>query len=277
VNFVKRIWNLKIKKISSQIVAITEKELRIRFRWRYNGIQPILLPLLNILMPLITMGFIFSNSPDVGYWNAQNYGVFIILGFEIGQLKSVMDNIPMIIMREKNTRNLAGLMIAPINHLTMLFGFMVSTLLVSSIPIGIFLVISWFLYPCSAFTLLTILVIFFLLSIIFMASGMILCAFVMAKESLYGVLTLGTYFLFWLSAMNYPLQIFPIILQFFIKLNPFYYFFDLIRLTWIENSLIVTITAQWLNVVLLVGFAIGLPFIALYFFEFIFKKYGIQF
>jgi ABC-type polysaccharide/polyol phosphate export permease len=211
----------------------------------------------------------------VGYWTSLNYGLFIIIGFQIGLLKNVVDGIPSVFAREKGSRNLANMMIAPINHLTLLFGIMLSRLVFISIPFCAFLIAAWFLYPCSAITLAAVGLTFFAVSIIFMEFGTILGVFAMSSESVWKVLDIGVYFLFWLSAVNYPVEIFPVIVQSVIKLNPLYYFFDLIRYIWIENNILLTISAHWLDVLLLAIFTVILPFLAYGFFEKIFQKYGI--
>ena len=222
------------------------------------------------------MNFVFGSFLNVGYWNGLNFGLFVIMGYQMGLLKGVIDSIPNSLYSEKVLRTLPAIMIAPIHRFTLLSGLMVSKLVLISIPFCLFLVVALFIYPCSFLTFVVIIIIFLLMAIIFMGIGAILGVFTMSNENIWRLLELGLYFLFWLSALNYPIEIFPDILQFFIKLNPLYYFFDILHFTWIENNVVYTIMAHPFHVGLLLSCALLIPLVGIYIFDKVFKKYGIE-
>jgi len=80
---------------------------------------------------------------------------------------------------------------------------------------------------------------------------------------------------FWASCVTYPFELFPEIFQFVIQLNPFYYMFDFLRFTWIENNILLTISSHLLAFIVMVISAIVLPCMGVVVFNVVFKKYGI--
>ena len=84
--------------------------------------------------------------------------------------------------------------------------------------------------------------------------------------------------LFWASCVSYPLQIFPEFFRNIFVLNPFYYFFDLIRIIWL-TGVDPSLAFNYFNPfhIIIVGvFSITLPIIAVYLFNTIYKKFGIS-
>ena len=63
-----------LKENLSQISAITEKNLKLAFRFKFKVIITYITPILSILMPLIIMGEIFTFQSSFGPWNAENFG-----------------------------------------------------------------------------------------------------------------------------------------------------------------------------------------------------------
>ena len=90
-------------------------------------------------------------------------------------------------------------------------------------------------------------------------------------------LAAGISFISILSCLFYPIDIFPENIRFIILLNPLYYYFDLIRLTWwvgIDESVSSYITMNHILVVSI--FTIITPLIASVYFDRIISKYGIR-
>ena len=77
---------------------------------------------------------------------------------------------------------------------------------------------------------------------------------------------------FWLSCITYPYDIFPSLIQTFINLNPLYYIFDILRLTWLENNVIITISTHFSHFCVLLSLVIIIPLVGVYIFNLIYDK-----
>ena len=80
---------------------------------------------------------------------------------------------------------------------------------------------------------------------------------------------------FWLSCLTYPFEIFPGIIQQIINLNPLYHIFNILRMTWIENNIIFSISSHPLEYLILFSTVLIFPIISIYVFKKIYKKFGI--
>ena len=71
--------NLKsnIRRIALKVIAITEKDTFMLFRFKYGVILSFITPIISILIPIFVFGKIFEFSTQFGPWNAENYIVFI--------------------------------------------------------------------------------------------------------------------------------------------------------------------------------------------------------
>ncbi len=234
------------------------------------------MPLIQILMPLIIMGFVFVSIGNVGYWNDSNYALFLIMGYQVTLVHGIINSIPSSFKTEKEWRTISGLIIAPLHRFVVLFGMLVSKLILIAAPFVILLVIGLIIYPISFLTFAAILATYFFISLIFMGIGTILGVFAISKESLWKLSESGLSFLFMLSGLIYPVEIFPDIFQFFIKLNPMYYFFDFLRLLWIENDILLSISTHWFHVSILLICCVIIPLIAIYMFDKIYARFGIE-
>ena len=258
-----------------QILAITEKEVKLQLRFKITVILSFITPIVAILMPLIVMGQFFSYNVKFGPWNDTNYSVFVILTYNLVLLKQIIGTFPQQFNREKFWETLPALIIAPFNRINLLLGTFVSHLIIIFIPFTVFFILCWILYPIGIFTILIIIIIFFLISLIFSGIGLILGIFVIANENIYHFLSFSLTFIFWFSCISYPFELFPNIIQSIIELNPLYYIFDILRLTWIDNNIIQTFLLYPYNFLILIACAIAFPSIGVIFFNKIYKKYGI--
>jgi len=259
----------------SQILALTEKNIKLNTRFKVNLIVSFITPIISILMPLIVFGKLFEFSSNLGPWNEANFLVFTFIAYIINLLAGIISEFPLHFIREKYWKTLPVLIIGPLNRFNLLFGIFLSRLVVIAIPVSIFFILGYIYYPISFLTVLAIIGIFFLLSLIFSGIGLIMGIFAISHENIWKVLAFGMSLLFWASCLTYPFEIFPGIVQNFIELNPLYYIFDVIRLIWLENDIIITFTTYPFHFIILFLITLLIPLIAVYIFNKVFKKYGI--
>ncbi len=268
-----------VKRNIKQTSALIERNLNFELRFKLVLFTSFLNPFIQILMPLIIFGTIFSISEDYsfGYWAGENYLLFLLLAFCVQFLRRIVENFRQLFFREKFWKTLQALMVAPINRYVLLFGILISEMILLSIPFIIFLIITLVIFPISILNLLIVLLLFFCLAIFFGSLGLIVGVLVITKEGVYRIFKLGLTFLYWLSCVSYPLQIFPEMIQNVILLNPLYYFIDLIRIVWmmgIDYNLAISFLSP-LHIIIVTTFTILLPIISVVLFNVFYKKFGI--
>ncbi|MHA1374801.1 MAG: ABC transporter permease [Promethearchaeota archaeon] len=269
-----------LKRSLKQTMALVERNIYFEIRFKGLLITRFFGPIIQILMPLIIFGVIFNLREDYqfGYWNGENYILFMLIAFCIQFLRQIIDNFRQLFLREKYWKSLQALLIAPINRYVLLFGFLISEMILISIAFLAFFIIAAILFSINIFTLLLVILLFLCSAIIFGSIGLIVGVLIITKEGILGVFTLGLRIIFWLSCFSYPLQVFPEIVQFFILLNPLYYIIDIIRLTWlmgIDAPLALTFITPT-HIIILVLFTVFLPIISVYLFNKFYDRFGIS-
>lgn len=268
-----------VRRNITQTTALIERNIFFEMRFKLVLFTSFLNPFIRILMPLIIFGAIFSISEgfSFGYWTGENYVLFLLIAFCVQFLRRIVENFRQLFFREKFWKTLQALMVAPINRYVLLFGILISEMILISIPFIFFLIFALILFPISILNLLIVLVLFFCLSIFFGSLGLIVAVLVVTKEGIYRIFKLGLTFLFWLSCISYPLQLFPEIIQNVILLNPLYYFIDLIRLVWImgiDYNLAISFLSP-LHIFIVAIFTVLLPILSVALFNIFYKKFGI--
>ena len=268
-----------VRRNITQTTALIERNIFFEMRFKLVLFTSFLNPFIRILMPMIIFGAIFSISEDYsfGYWSGENYVLFLLIAFCVQFLRRIVENFRQLFFREKFWKTLQALMVAPINRYVLLFGILISEMILISIPFIFFLIFALILFPISILNLLIVLVLFFCLSIFFGSLGLIVAVLVVTKEGIYRIFKLGLTFLFWLSCISYPLQLFPEIIQNVILLNPLYYFIDLIRLVWImgiDYNLAISFLSP-LHIFIVAIFTVLLPILSVALFNIFYKKFGI--
>jgi ABC-type polysaccharide/polyol phosphate export permease len=269
-----------LKRSLKQTMALVERNIFFETRFKLAFLTRFLTPIIQIFMPLIIFGAIFNIREDYqfGYWKSDNYMLFILIAFCIQFLRQIIDNFRLLFLREKYWKSLQALLVAPINRYALLFGFLISEMILISIAFSVFFIIAAILFPINIFYLLLVFLLFLCSAIIFGSIGLISGILIIAKEGILRVFTLGLKILFWLSCFSYPLQIFPEFLHFFILLNPLYYIIDILRLTWlmgIDANLALSFFTPT-HIIILVLSTIFLPIISVYLFNKFYDKYGIS-
>ncbi len=263
-----------------QIKALVERNIYLEIRFKTLIFTRYFTPFVQILMPLIIFNVIFTIREDYlfGYWTGLNFILFLFIAFCVQFLRKIVFNFSQLFNRERYWKTLQALMVAPINRYVLLFGFLIAEMILVSIPFIFFFIIAYIIFPINIFYLFLVILSFLSISILFGCLGLILGMLVITKEGLYSIFNLGLTFLFWLSCMSYPLQIFPEIVQSIILLNPVYYFIDIIRIFWLmglDYNLALTFLTP-IHIIVVVGSTIILPIFSVYLFNTFYDKFGIS-
>jgi len=269
-----------LKKNFKQINAIVERELAINIRFKTQLISRFLNPLAQILILFLIFGTFFSATKDykLGYWNANNYILFLYIAYTSQICLVFIGNYSTILIREKIWKTLQALMVAPIHRFNILLGILSSEWVLISVPFIFFIIIAYILFPITLLNLLLILLIFFCISIFFASLGLAIGVMAMSKEGMNKIANFFLKYLFWLSCITYPIAIFPEMIQVIIKFNPFFYFFDALRLIWLMD-IDYDLAMQYfsvIHIVVIVVFTIIPPIGSIIFFNFFYKKFGIS-
>ena len=264
-----------IKENLSQIIALTEKNIKLELRYKFGLIFTNITYIISVITPLIVLGNIFELRTTLGPWTSQNFYLYQIIAYNIMLLSGITNIFPSQFRMEKYWKTLPALIIGPFNRFNLLFGIFLSQLILISLPFIFVFIIGCIIYPISIYTIIFIIIIFFLIALIFSGIGLILGIFAISNENIWNFLQFSLLFIFWFSCITYPFEIFPPFLQVFIVLNPLYYIFDLLRLTWIQNIGFGMVLSLPIHLLCLICTAIVLPIIGVLVFNLIYKKYGI--
>lgn len=259
----------------SPIFTIAEKNMKVQLRFKFNLIYSIFSPFLAIFLSLIILWRFFDMGARFGRWDEMNYYIFLFIAYNIEILRKVIQDFPHDFLQEKYWKTLPALMIAPFNKLHLLFGIFFSHLIIIIIPFVIFFILTYLIIPISIFTIISIIVIYLLIDLIFSGIGLFLAVFAISKENYWRIFSIGIQIVFYISCITYPFEVFPNFIQIIIILNPFYYIFDILRIMWIDNNVLLTISNYPFNFTILIGTAIILPLISIYVFKLIYHKFGI--
>lgn len=259
----------------SRIFTIAEKNLKLQIRFKFNLVFSIVKPFLTIFLSLIVLSKFFELGTRFGRWDDVNYFVFIFLAYNIELLRKIIDELPGSFIYEKYWKTLPALIIAPFNKLHLLLGIFVSHLCIISIPFILIFILTYFVYPISFLTIIFVICFFLLIDLIFSGIGLFLAVFTISREGLWRFLSILINFVFWFSCITYPFEIFPEFIQRVIELNPLYYVFDILRNTWLDNNIVLTISNYPFHFVILISTVIIIPIIAIYVFKVVYNKFGI--
>ncbi len=226
-------------------------------------------------MPLIIMGRFFEFNVEFGSWNETNFLIYQFIAYQVVLLQKIIGEFPAQIRVEKFWNTVPILIIAPISRIYLLFGIFFSQLFLISIPFIIVFIIAYNYYPISLFTILFIIGLFLMVALIFSGVGMVLSVFAISNENIWTILNFGISIAFIVSCLTYPFNIFPDVIKTIINLNPLYYLFEVLRYSWIENDIFLTVITYPFHIIILILSAIVLPTIGVVIFNYIFKKFGI--
>ncbi|MHA1695863.1 MAG: ABC transporter permease [Candidatus Helarchaeota archaeon] len=259
----------------NQIYALAEKNIKLELRFKFRFIMSFINPIIGIIMPLIVMNSFVSYNVSFGPWNSNNFAVYQLLAYDIGIVSGIRNKYASDLNREKIWLTLHALIIAPFNRMNLLLGIFLSHLMLTALPFSLFLILCYIYYPISSFTLLAMLFLFFLLALFFSGIGLIIGTYAISNESIMNSINFIMGLFFYFSCILYPFQLFPESFQAIINLNPLYYIFDVIRLTWIEDNFLFSIFSHATDFLILIIGATAFPFLGVFIFDRVYKKRGI--
>ena len=267
---------IKILKYNlSKIIAITERNVKIKTRFKAPILISFIAPIFTIIVPIFIIGKFFEYNTEFGQWNATNYLIYQFVAIQIITIKAVMGELPNWLKMEKIRQTLPSLIVAPFNKFNLLIANILSYFVYNSLPIVITFILCYIYYPISLLTVCFLFFLYILITLGFGGIGMILGIFVISNENFltYANFCIGILIMF--SCITFPYQIFPDVIQTFVNSNPFYYIFDVARVAWVEDNILTTLTNHPVHFLILIPFAIIPPIIGIPIFNIIYKKYGI--
>lgn len=259
----------------SRIFTIVEKNVKIQLRFKFNLINSMIAPFMLILLSLIVLWRFFEMGARFGQWDDTNYYIFLFIAYNTELLRKVIQDFPTEFRQEKFWKTLPALMIAPLNRIHLLFGIFFSHLIIIAIPFVIFFILAYLISPISIFTIIFIIFIYLLIDLIFSGIGLFIAVFAISEENYWRIFSIIFQIIFYISCITYPFDMFPFPIQRIILLNPFYYIFDILRITWIDNNILITISNFPFHFIILMSTAIIIPLISTYLFKVIYHKFGI--
>ena len=269
---------IKLKTIKdnfSQILALTEKNVKLALRYKIGLALGYINQVIAIFMPLIIMQNIFDFRNTIGFWTAGNFILYQFIAHNISHMSGITGRFPGQFRAEKFWKTLPALIVGPFNRFNLLFGIFFSHMVMIAIPFSIFFIWGIIIEPISIPTILFIISLYLLIALIFSGIGLILGIFAISNENIWQVLSFLLMFIFWFSCISYPFELFPKFIQDIIDLNPFYYIFDFLRITCIQNNVLMTISNYPFHFITLIATSIILPFIGVFSFNLVYKKFGI--
>ncbi len=266
-----------IKRYYRQLLAFIEKNILLSLRIKSDFFLRMLNPFISLLLLFFIYNLLFRQGLTIGYWNHDNYALFLLISISLQFTLSIRSRYNTLFIREKYWKTLSATMVAPVNRFTLLAGVIVSELVINSIPLIALFVITLILYPISILFIFFFLLVYFLIYLTFASIGLFMSAFSISNEKIVPYIRLIMRFVMLFSCVSYPKEILPSEFSYFVLINPFYYFFDLLRLMWyigIDFDLAVSYITP-VHLILIILLPILFTIIALYVFDSVYKKYGI--
>ncbi|MFX1393680.1 MAG: ABC transporter permease [Promethearchaeota archaeon] len=268
----------KIKKNISQTKALVIKDLKLRSRYLVKFLLLIVIPFTNFILPLLVFNKIFDEigEESFGIWTPENYIIFILTGVMIVIVLDLISLYGNSFLREKYWKTLPGLFMSPVNTYNILLSKLVAELIAFLIPLSLVFIICFLIVKASILTILFTLI-FYLAACLFIASvGLAIGSFRLSTEGQFKLFFFFIKFFLIFSCYKYPVQFFPEELQVFVYFNPFYYFWESIRVILIlgfENVIFNSRYTIYFAIVIILTI-IG-PILSVLLFKFVYKKYGI--
>ena len=269
---------LHLKENFYQIEALVIKDLKLQSRFKFKFLFTVVAPFTTFLVPLLVFRTLFQaiGSESFGIWNPENYILFILTGIFITMLIRLLPAYGKSLLKEKYWKTLPGLFMCPMNIYNLLISKLISELVVFIIPLIVLTAFCFIIAEASLITIIFVIIIYSVAAVFMASIGLIIGAFRMSLEGGYSVFFNITNFFLIFSCYKYPREFFPLSLEFLIIWNPFYYFWEMIRLLLVLGVENVLFNPAY-NVYFIIIFSLSLicPIGSVLFFNYMFKKYGL--
>lgn len=268
----------RFKKYLYQLETLVIKDIKLNARYKIKFLVAIIVPFTSFLIPFLIFRKIFEAIGDetFGIWTPENYIIFILTGVFVVVILGLLSRYGKSLLREKYWRTLPGIFMSPVNIYSILLSRLVSELLIYVIPLTLIFILCFIITGASIITILAMIVIYLMAALFIASIGLAIGSFRMSIEGDYNLLFFFIKFFLIFSCYKYPREFYPEYLDFLIIYNPFYYFFDLLRIVLILGFENIIFDPKYLNhFIILITFTILAPILSIWFFSYIYKKYGI--
>ena len=269
----------RLKDLFFECKALVIKDLKLRSRYKAKFLFLIIIPITNFLIPFLIFNKIFEKMGEqsFGIWTPENYVLFILTGVFIVILIDLISIYGHNFLQEKYWKTLSGIFMSPVKIYSILLSKLIVELITFCVPLFLVLIICFIIAGSSLITMISILI-FYAFACLFISSvGLAIGSFKLSIEGEYKVVFFFIKFFLIFSCYKYPKEFFPEELQIFIYINPFFYFWDIIRIILVlgfENVIFnPRYTAHFVIVILLT--IIG-PILSVLLFKYVYRKFGIS-
>ena len=268
----------RLKENLYQLEALVIKDIKLNVRYKIKFLVTAFVPFTAFIVPFLIFRKLFQTIGDesFGIWTPENYIIFILTGIFVVIILGLLSRYGNSLKSEKFWKTLPGIFMSPVNFYNLLMSRLISELLIYVIPLTFIFILCFIITEASLITILAMIVIY-LMAALFMASiGLAIGSFRMSTEGSFNAVFIFIKFFLIFSCFKYPREFYPLFLEFFIIYNPFYYFFDLIRVVLVLGFENVLFNPKYYgHIVVVVLCTIAAPMLSILFFNHIYKKYGI--
>lgn len=257
------------------VLAILEKELKLELRFKFAFIFSALLdPLVNAFwFGLIYFGFFAAGAEGMGGVTKGDFIPFLALGslansfFAIGF--GVFSNK---LLQEKFWQTISAFLVAPVSRFHLLAGFGLLEFVRISFALLLFLGGCFLLKPVSGLVLFFVPLILVGLLLGSLGMGLLKGVFALTNENILPFFNVIYWGLGLVSCFYYPMDVLPKFMHPLVLANPIYHALTLIRHLWFGYP----IASVWVSSMWVLGFALLMPIIGVFFFNQLWKRFGLQ-
>lgn len=261
----------------NDVLAIAEKEIKLSLRFKIPFFTTSMIePFIRIApFMLVYFGFFLGGAHSFGIVTASNFVAFLILGL-VADVFLVHGYIVLYskFMEEKYWQTIEGMLLAPINKLSLLGGQALSIIVSLFLSMLLFFGVSYVLMPVSILHLLVCLLLIAMILPISLGIGLVYASSALFNENFAPLFNYARIGIVFLSCFYYPITIFektPLLalLKPIVLLNPFYQAVFAIRSAWIYGII------EWASIAYVAAFAVITPLIAVFIFNKLWKRLNI--
>ncbi len=267
-----------VKDYLFQLQALIIKDLKLKSRYKVKFLFSIVVPFTTFIVPLLVFRTLFKaiGNESFGIWNPENYIIFILSGMFIVILVHLLPTYGKNFLREKYWKTLPIIFMSPINVYNLLLSKLLAELIIFIIPLTFIFILCFLITNSSILTICAVIFIYFLAALFIASIGLAIGSFRMSIEGGFTLLfNLVNLFLIF-SCYKYPREFFPEIFEYLIVWNPFYYYWDLIRVILVFGFENVIFNSNYIiHFVIISSLSLIGPILSVYFFNYVYKKYGI--
>ncbi|MFX1444102.1 MAG: ABC transporter permease [Promethearchaeota archaeon] len=274
--------NLRILKLIKiqfyQLGALVIKDIKLKSRYKAKFAFAIVTPFTTFIVPFLIFRKIFDSigNESFGIWTPENYILFILTGIFIMALTNLLVTYSKSLLEEKYWKTLPVLFLSPINFYNILVSKLLSELFIFIIPLSFVIASCLIIAEASLLTIILVITVYFLSAIFISSIGLIIGSFRLSVEGGFRMFFLIVNLFLIFSCIKYPREFFPDEFQYLIIFNPFYYYWDIMRVSLVLGSETIIFNSKYLiHFYVIILFSSITPMLSVKFFNYFYKKYGL--